>query len=274
MSDLTGCRSMQTSPAEKHFCSPTLLLGQVQGTFIFSWPISAASPSSYSFLFWVDLSPTLFSSSALSHLSPTSPSAFHSDFKACPSLPLPAFPIYLHEFGFQAADLWAAHFLPISLLTHGSSLPLLLASSTFHLFFFFHSHLFLWSLLNFCPQCSLPKAFISPFLHTYPQHTPAQPCCVSLAPSPPATSEILLVSQSCPSSSIWLSIPTKLHALTLHSSLLKVKVCPSIPHPYAFANISFGSTSPSMENRWWQSYSKADSIDLKFIPNSQCTFLS
>lgn len=128
--------------------------------------------------------------------------------------------------------------------------------------------------MNFCPQCSLLKAFISPFLHTYPQHIPAQPCCVSLAPSPPATSEILLVSQSCPSSSIWLSIPTKLHALTLHSSLLKVKVCPSIPHPYAFANISFGSTSPSMENRWWQSYSKADSIDLKFIPNSQCTFLS
>lgn len=95
----------------KHFCSPTLLLGQVQGTLIFSWTISAASTSSYSFLFWAALAPTLFSSSALPHLSPTSPSAFHSDFKACLPLPLPAFPTYLHDFSFQAADLRAAHFL-------------------------------------------------------------------------------------------------------------------------------------------------------------------
>ena len=95
----------------KHFCSPTFFLGQVQGMLTLSWPISAASTSSYSFLFWVALAPTLFSSSALSHLSPTSPSAFHSDFKACLSLPLPAFPTYLHDFSFQAADLWAARFL-------------------------------------------------------------------------------------------------------------------------------------------------------------------
>lgn len=45
----------------KHFCPPTLLLGQVQGTLIFPWPISAASVSSYSFLFWAAPAPTLFS---------------------------------------------------------------------------------------------------------------------------------------------------------------------------------------------------------------------
>lgn len=100
----------------KHFCPPTLLLGQVQGTLIFPWPTSAASVSSYSFLFWAAPAPTLFSSSALSYLSSTSTSAFHSDFKVCLSLPLPAFPTYLHHFSFEGADLWAACFLTHSLL--------------------------------------------------------------------------------------------------------------------------------------------------------------
>lgn len=76
----------------KQFCPPIHLLGQVQGTLIFPWPISAASVSSFSFLFGAAPAPTLFSSSALSHLSSTSTSAFHSGFKACFSLPLPAFP--------------------------------------------------------------------------------------------------------------------------------------------------------------------------------------
>lgn len=53
----------------KHFCPPTLLLGQAQGMLTFPWPNSAASVSSYSFLFWAAPAPTLFSSSALSHLS-------------------------------------------------------------------------------------------------------------------------------------------------------------------------------------------------------------
>lgn len=100
----------------KHFCPPTLLLGQVQGMLIFPWPISAASVSSYSFLFWAAPAPTLFSSSALSHLSSTSTSAFYSDFKVCVSLPLSAFPTYLHDFSFEPADLWAARCLTHSLL--------------------------------------------------------------------------------------------------------------------------------------------------------------
>lgn len=163
--------------------------------------------------------------------------------------------------------------LPTPLLTHSSTSPLWLASRTFHLVF--PSHWFLPSLLNFCPHRSLPKALMTPPLHTDPQHTLAQPGCLSPAPSGPATSEVLLVSQSCLSLSIWLSIPTKLHTLTLHPSVPNVKVCPSSLYPYPFANIcSFWSSSPSMENRSWKSYSKAESIDIKFIPNSQCTFLS
>lgn len=39
----------------------------------------------------------------------TSTSAFHSDFKVC--FPLPAFPTYLHDFSFEAADPWSARFL-------------------------------------------------------------------------------------------------------------------------------------------------------------------
>lgn len=93
----------------KHFCPPTLLLGQVQGTLIYSWPISAASVSSYSFLFWAGPAPTLFSSSALSHISSTSASVSYSDFKVCFSL-APSIP-HLHDFSFETADLWAACFL-------------------------------------------------------------------------------------------------------------------------------------------------------------------
>lgn len=118
---LNGLRIRADFSCWKHFCSSTLLLGQAQGMLIFSWPISAASTSSYSFLFWVVLAPTLFSSSALSHLSPTSLSAFHPNFKARLSLPLQAFPTSLHNFSFQAADLWAAHFLTHVLFTSGSS---------------------------------------------------------------------------------------------------------------------------------------------------------
>lgn len=85
----------------KHFCPPTLLLGQAQGMLNFAWLISAASVSSYSFLFRAAPAPPLFSSSALSHLSSTSASVFHSDFKACFSLLLLAFPTF-HDFSFEA----------------------------------------------------------------------------------------------------------------------------------------------------------------------------
>lgn len=82
------------------------------------------------------------------------------------------------------------------------------------------------------PSSVLTSKSIHVPLPTYsPSTHPAQPCCVSPAPLVPATSEILLVSQSCPSLLIWLSIPIKVQALTLHSSLLNVKVCPSSPQP-------------------------------------------
>lgn len=97
----------------------------------------------------------------------------------------------------------------------------------FYISDFYFNHWLLWSLLNFYPQCSLPKACMTRFLHTNPQHSLAKPHCVSPAPLAPLISKILLVSQSCPSLSIWLSILTKLHTLTHHPSLLNVKVCPS-----------------------------------------------
>lgn len=187
---LNGLRIRADFSCWKHFCSSTLLLGQAQGMLIFSWPISAASTSSYSFLFWVVLAPTLFSSSALSHLSPTSLSAFHPNFKARLSLPLQAFPTSLHNFSFQAADLWAAHFLTHVLFTGGSSLSL--ASRIFHLVF--PNHWFLWSLLNFSPQRSLPKAFMALSWHTDTQQTLAQSCCISCSI---CIYHYLLVSESC-----------------------------------------------------------------------------
>lgn len=159
-----------------HFGSLTLLLGQVEGRAIFFWSISDASTSSYSFLFCITLAPNLFSSSALPHLSPTSPSAFHPDFKACLSLSLPAFPPWVIS-AFKLLTCEVHISLPIPLLTHGSSSSLPLPSRLFTLLF--PNHRFLWSLLNFCPQCSLPKAFMIPSLPTDPQHTLAQSCCLS-----------------------------------------------------------------------------------------------
>lgn len=159
-----------------HFGSPTLLLGQVQGTAIFFWPISDASTSSYSFLFCITPAPNLFSSSALPHLSPTSPSAFHPDFKARLSLS----PSQLFRLAwFQLSSCW-----PVSctfpypfLSTHSSSSSLPLPSKTFHLFF--PQPLIPLISTELLSPVLMSKSIHDPLLPTNPQHTLAQPCCLS-----------------------------------------------------------------------------------------------
>lgn len=180
-----------------HFGSLTLLLGQVEGRAIFFWPISDASTSSYSFLFCITLAPNLFSSSALPHLSPTSPSAFHPDFKACLSLSLPAFPPWVIS-AFKLLTCEVHISLPIPLLTHGSSSSLPLPSKTFHSFF---------------PQSQTPlisTELLSPVLTSKSIHDPL-PTYRSSAHSSTAMLSLLLHRHQQSQKSFWFFNPALLY---------------------------------------------------------------